>query len=95
MKDNLERIKVILLAVIACCAIILVIQGIGKKKVYVRGGYLDVSGSVSINNTVSANVSNTVDVNIEEVIGHQVGCHKAYVKDGRQYWAVDVFNTGF
>ena len=87
MEKSLEYVKVGALVVIAICAIILVIQGFGggTQSVYVEGGNIDadVSGSVS--------VDNTVDVNLEEVIGYRVGCHQSYQKDGRTYWAIDTF----
>lgn len=80
---------------IQVCAVgiwVMVIQGFihedsGAQKVYVVGGSIDadVSGSVS--------VDNTVDVNLEEVIGHTVGCHTSYTKDGREYQAIDVFKS--
>ena len=37
----------------------------------------------------------TVDVNLEEVIGHTVGCHRSYTKDGREYQAIDVFKSNW
>ena len=44
-----------------------------KQNVYVKGGYVDVSGSVDIDNTVSVqgsvDVDNTVSVSIDEVLG--------------------------
>lgn len=57
----LEIIKTISVVIIAMCFIILVIQGFstGTQEVYVRGGNIAVSGSVSVNNEV--------DVNIESV----------------------------
>lgn len=71
------------------CAVgiwIMVIQGFinedsGAQKVYVVGGNVD--------------VTNTVDVNLEEVIGHTVGCHRSYTKDGREYQAIDVFKSNW
>ena len=73
------------------CAVgiwIMVIQGFihedsGAQKVYVVGGNLD------------AQVSGSVDVNLEEVIGHTVGCHRSYTKDGREYQAIDVFKSNW
>jgi len=89
-----ELIKLSLLAIIAVCLIIIVIQGYGggTQDVYVRGGYVDVGGSVDIDNTVdirgsvdvdntvdisgSVDVDNTVSVSIDEVLG----------KDGYKYY---------
>lgn len=56
---------------------LIVLQNAGvipvKQNVYVKGGYVNVSGSVDINNTVRVNglveVENTVDVNIHEING--------------------------
>lgn len=91
MNDNLEKIKVALLAIIAIGVIILVIQGFSDKTkdVYVNGGRIDadVSGSV--------NVRNTVDVNVDQVMGYQIGSHKSYTIDGKDYHAIDVYNRGY
>ena len=80
----------------------MVIQGFihedsGAQKVYVVGGNLDaqVSGSVDVDNTVDVYVNNTVDVNLEKVIGHTVGCHRSYTKDGREYQAIDIFKSNW
>lgn len=55
-----------------------------RQDVYVRGGYIDadVSGSVS--------VGNTVDINIDEVLGYPVGCRTSYDIDGKSYKSLDV-----
>ena len=88
MNGNLEKIKVALLAVIAICGIILVVQGFGAgtQRVYVEGGDIDadVSGTVS--------VQNKIDVNLDTVMGYTIGCHESY-KDketGKKYVAIDV-----
>lgn len=90
MKNYLEEIKVGLLAVIAICGIILVIKGFSDKTqdVYVNGGRVnaDVSGSIY--------VGNTVDVNVDGVMGYQIGSHKSYTIDGKDYHAIDVYNCG-
>ncbi len=45
-----------------------------KQNVYVKGGYVDVSGSVDVDNTVdvsgSVDVNNTVDVDIVQINGY-------------------------
>lgn len=60
MNKNFEFIKLSLLAIIAVCLIIIVIQGFCNRTqdVYVRGGYIDaqVQGDVSIDNTVDVNL---------------------------------------
>lgn len=65
--NKLEIIKLSLLAIIALCLVIIVIQGFGggTQDVYVRGGDVDVSGRVSVDGSVS--VDNTVDVNLYEI----------------------------
>ena len=81
-----EYIKTIGIVIIAVCSIIIVIQGKrkGTQDVYVNGGRIsaDVSGNVS--------VGNTVDVNLDKVLGYSVGCHKSYTINGREYQAIDV-----
>lgn len=72
MNSKLEIIKLSLLAIIALCLVIIVIQGFGggTQDVYVRGGDVDayVRGSVEVDNTVS--------VSIDEVLG----------RDGKKYY---------
>lgn len=63
---------------------VIVLQNAGviptKQNVYVKGGYVDVSGSVDIDNTVRVNgsvdVDNTVSVSIDEVLQ----------RDGKKYY---------
>ena len=66
MNNKLEILKLVLLAIIATCSIILVVKSFGDKeqKVYVSGG------NVSAEVTGSVDVDNTVDINIEEINGH-------------------------
>lgn len=85
MKDKFLKI---LLSVIAAGIWMIVLQNFNvfdnRQDVYVRGGYIDadVSGSVS--------VDNTVDVNLDEVLGYPVGCRRSYTIDGRQFNSIDV-----
>ena len=72
------------------CAVgiwLMVIQGFIHEDSGAQKVYAQVSGSVD--------VTNTVDVNLEEVIGHTVGCHRSYTKDGREYLAIDVFKSNW
>lgn len=85
MKDKFLKI---LLGIIAAGIWMIVLQNFNvfdnRQDVYVRGGYIDadVSGSVS--------VDNTVDVNLDEVLGYPVGCRQSYTIDGRKYNSIDV-----
>lgn len=75
-KSKNISLKAILIA-IGLGIWVIVLQNAGviptKQNVYVKGGYVDVSGSVDINNTVrvrgSVDVDNTVSVSIDEVLG--------------------------
>ena len=71
---------------------ILVLQNFGvfgskSQRVYVTGGDIDadVHGCVS--------VDNTVDVNLDKVLGYPVGCHRSYTINGKEYQAIDVFQS--
>jgi len=74
----------LILIVIGLGIWVLVLQNAGviptKQNVYVKGGYVDVSGSVDVSNTVdvsgSVRVFNTVSVSIDEVLG----------RDGKKYY---------
>lgn len=76
--NKLEIIKLSLLAIIALCLVIIVVQGFGggTQDVYVRGGNVDayVNGRVSVDGSVD--VDNTVSVSIDEVLG----------RDGKKYY---------
>lgn len=95
MKNKLEIVNLSLLAVIAVCLVIIVIQGFGAgtKDVYVRGGDVDVKGRVSVNGSVS--IDNTVDVNVEGVQGRRIGSHRSYTIDGHEYNAIDVYKSNW
>lgn len=75
-KSKKISLKAILIA-IGLGIWVIVLQNAGviptKQNVYVKGGYVDVSGSVDIDNTVSVqgsvDVDNTVSVSIDEVLG--------------------------
>lgn len=65
MNNKLEIIKLSLLAIIALCLVTIVLQGFDRdtQDVYVRGGDIEVSGRVD--------VDNTVDVNLHEINNHR------------------------
>ena len=94
MNNKLEIIKLSLLSIIALCLVIIAVQGFGggTQDVYVRGGYLDVSGS-SVHGSVS--VDNTVDVNVEGVQGRRIGSHRSYTIDGEEYCAIAVYESNW
>ncbi|MFB0925726.1 MAG: hypothetical protein QMB65_10695 [Vicingaceae bacterium] len=77
-----------LLIVIAAGIWMIVLQNFivfdNRQDVYVRGGYIDadVSGSVS--------VDNTVDINIQEILGRSAGSRRSYTIDGVEYQSLDV-----
>ena len=62
----------------------------GTQTVYVTGGNIDadVKGTVDVSGSVS--VDNTVDVNIDEILGRPAGCRTSYSIDGREYHLLDV-----
>lgn len=75
-KSKSISLKAILITIgLGIWAIVLQNAGVipTKQNVYVKGGYIDVSGSVDIDNTVSVqgsvDVDNTVSVSIDEVLG--------------------------
>lgn len=101
MKSQNSTIKVILITIcIGIWAIVLQNAGIipTKQNVYVKGGYVDVSGTVDIDNTVRVNgsveVDNMVDVNLN-VLGRPVGSHRSYTINGQEYQAIDVFKSNW
>ena len=74
-KSKNISLRIILIAMtIGIWAIVLQNAGIipTKQNVYVKGGYVNVSGSVDVDNTVDINgsvdVDNTVSVSIDEVL---------------------------
>lgn len=87
MKQYLEEIKIGILAVIAICSIILVIQGFLDKNVYVTNGALPIEKHVW--------VDNVVDVNIEGIQGNRVGSHRSYTINGKEYYALDVYDQAY
>tara|TARA_R110002050_G_scaffold95152_1_gene198075 strand:+ start:4839 stop:5096 length:258 start_codon:yes stop_codon:yes gene_type:complete len=74
MIDKYIRTTLIIIA-IGIWALVLQNLGIvpSKQVVYVKGGYIDVSGSVEVENKVdiqgSVEVENTVSISIDEVLG--------------------------
>src|SRR5690625_2552869 len=79
---------------------VIVLQNAGliptKQNVYVKGGYVNVSGSVDVDNTVdvsgSVDVDNTVDVNIDKILGRPAAAYHAYYKNGDEYLSLGVQN---
>jgi len=86
MKDKFLRI---ILSLIATGIWMIVLQNFNvfenRQDVYVRGGYInaEVSGSVS--------VGNTVDINIDEILGSSAAAYSAYTdKYGNEHYALGV-----
>lgn len=79
---------------------IIVLQNAGviptKQDVYVKGGYVDVDNTVRVKGSVdvtgSVEVDNMVDVNLN-VLNRPVGSHRSYIIEGREYQAIDVFQS--
>ena len=87
MNNKLEVIKLVLLAIIAACLVVLVVKAFDKEKqdVYVSGGHVDayVSGSVD--------VDNTVDINLERINGHSDVFFNNYSRgDKEKYYRIPV-----
>lgn len=60
-----------------------------KQNVYVKGGYVNVDGSVSVDNQVdvsgSVSVDNEVSVDIRRVNGWKAANYYEYKIDGKEY----------
>lgn len=90
MSKKFEFIKLFLLAVIALCLVIIVLQGFDEtpQKVYVNGGHIyEIRDRVQ----VEGYINNVVDVNVEGVQGKRIGSHHSYTVDGKSYNSIDVF----
>lgn len=53
---------------------------------------VDVSGNVDADVSGSVSVDNTVDINIQEILGRKAGTRESYTIDGVQYNSLDVSN---
>jgi len=93
-KSKNVSLRIILISIaIGIWAIVLQNAGIIpiKQNVYVRGGYIDadVSGSVSVDNTInvsgSVNVDNKVNVDIRKINGWNAANYYEYKIDGEEY----------
>lgn len=73
---------------------VIVLQNTGliptKQNVYIKGGSLDVDGTVSVRGSVD--VDNMVDVNLN-VLNRPVGSHRSYIIEGKEYQSIDVFQS--
>lgn len=89
---NISLKAILIIIAIGIWAIVLQNSGVipTKQNVYVKGGYVDVDGSVRVSGSVD--VDNMVDVNLN-VLNRPVGSHRSYVIDGREYQAIDVFQS--
>lgn len=87
MNNKLEIIRLVLLAIIAACLIVLVVKAFdnGKQDVYVSGGHVDASVSGSVD------VDNTVDINLERINGHSDVFFNNYSRgDKEKYYRIPV-----
>jgi len=81
-SKNISLKQILIIMTIGIWAVVLQNAGIipTKQNVYVKGGYVHVSGSVDVDNTVdvsgsvdvdnTVDVSGSVDVNIDEINGY-------------------------
>ena len=75
-SKNISLKLILIIMTIGIWAVVLQNAGVipTKQNVYVKGGYVDVFGSVDVNNTVdvsgSVDVNNTVDVDIVQINGY-------------------------
>ena len=82
-SKNISLKLILIIMTIGIWAVVLQNAGIipTKQNVYVKGGYVDVSGSVDVDNTVyvsgSVEVDNTVDVNIDQINGYNAQTYDA------------------
>lgn len=75
-SKNISLKAILIIMTIGIWAVVLQNAGIipTKQNVYVKGGYVDVSGSVNIENTVDVN--GYLDVNIEAINGKSNAFYK-------------------
>ena len=76
-----------LLLIIAIGVWVIALQTLGVIPINQK---VKVVGDVDANVSGSVSVDNTVDVNLDEVLGYPVGCRRSYTIDGREYQAIDV-----
>jgi hypothetical protein len=51
---------------------------------------VDVNGHVNADVSGSVSVDNTVDINIKEILGRSAGAQESYTIDGKKYYSLDV-----
>tara|TARA_R110002126_G_C10435304_1_gene498485 strand:+ start:1413 stop:1694 length:282 start_codon:yes stop_codon:yes gene_type:complete len=75
-SKNISLKAILIIMTVGIWAVVLQNAGIipTKQNVYVKGGYVDVSGSVDIDNTVDVN--GYLDVNIEAINGKSNAFYK-------------------
>lgn len=94
IKSKNISLKAILI-VIAVGIWAIVLQNAGvipiSQNVYVDGGYVRVSGDVDADVSGSVSVDNTVDINIKEVLGAPAAAYGAYTnKYGKEHYSLGV-----
>jgi len=70
-SKNISLNAILIIMTIGIWAVVLQNAGIipTKQNVYVKGGYVDVSGSVDADVSGSVSVDNTVDINLSAING--------------------------
>ncbi len=78
-SKNISLKAILIIMTVGIWAVVLQNAGIipTKQNVYVKGGYVDVSGSVDADVSGSVSIDNEVDINISSVNGYQA---KSYGK---------------
>lgn len=82
-----------LLLIIAIGVWVIALQNLGVIPINQKVKVVEtvrIVGDVDANVSGSVSVDNTVDVNLDEVLGYPVGCRRSYTIDGREYQAIDV-----
>jgi hypothetical protein len=90
-KDNSLKVILIIMT-IGIWAVVLQNAGVipTNQNVYVNGGHVKVRGSVDADVSGSVSVDNTVDINIQEILGRSAGSRRSYTIDGVEYQSLDV-----
>lgn len=82
-----------LLLIIAIGVWVIALQNLGVIPINQKVKVVEtvrIVGDVDANVSGSVSVDNTVDVNLDKVLGYPVGCRRSYTIDGREYQAIDV-----
>lgn len=91
-SKNISLKAILIIMTVGIWAIVLQNAGVipTNQNVYVNGGNVRVSGSVDADVSGSVSVENTVDINIQEILGRSAGSRRSYTIDGEEYQSLDV-----